>query len=623
VAVYELDPLVARSAGGDRRDLDERENTSMMDGFSPAKSWARALELTAPIASQPRRILPRAIDEVAGRALAQPALVCADAILSYSDLSKRSNQYARWALDQGLALGEVIGLVMSSGPEYLACWLGITKIGGVVALVNPNLTGAALAHCVREAAPRAVVVGANNWPQCASAFEGTDPNCDVWIHGGSNGETGRRRIDEAVDRQPCDPLQGAESPAVTIDDRALYIYTSGTTGLPKAASVSHARLMQWSLWFAGIVGVTANDRMYNCLPMYHSVGGVLATGALLVSGGSVVIRDNFSASRFWRDVVETECTLFQYVGELCRYLLCAPQVPEETRHRIRIACGNGLRSEIWERFRKRFAIPRVFEFYASTEGNVSLFNAEGKPGAVGRIPGYLRHRFPSALVRLDLDSELPERGPDGMCVRCATGEIGELIAPLNQNRSNIGGRFEGYTSTEATEQKILRNVFVPGDAWCRTGDLMRMDEQGYFYFVDRIGDAFRWKGENVSSAEVSSVLCEFPGVAQATVYGIAIPGTEGRAGMATIVTNGPIELDVLRRHVNARLPRYARPLFLRFRSEIETTNTFKYAKKALIEVGFDPRLTSDPIYFDAPGADRYIPFDAAAYERICSGSIRV
>jgi fatty-acyl-CoA synthase len=595
----------------------------MMDDFSPAKSWARALELTAPIASQPRRILPRAIDEVTRGAAEHPALICADATLTYSDLSKRSNQYARWALDNGITRGDVIGLVMSSGPEYLACWLGITKIGGVVALLNINLTGASLAHCVQVAAPCAVVVGANKWPQVATAFEQIDPGCRVWIHGGSSGEAGHQCIDEAVDRESCDSLADAESPAVTIEDRALYIYTSGTTGLPKAATVSHARLMQWSLWFAGIVGVTANDRMYNCLPMYHSAGGVLATGALLVSGGSVVIRDTFSALRFWRDVAETECTLFQYVGELCRYLLWAPPAPEERRHRIRIACGNGLRSEIWERFRTRFAIPRVFEFYASTEGNVSLFNAEGKPGAVGRIPGYLRHRFPSALVRLDLDSELPERGADDMCIRCATGEIGELIAPLDQNRSNIGGRFEGYTSTEATEQKILRNVFVPGDAWCRTGDLMRMDEQGYFYFVDRIGDTFRWKGENVSSAEVSSVLCEFPGVAQAVVYGIAIPGTEGRAGMATIVTNGSIELDELRRHMRARLPRYACPVFLRFRNEIETTNTFKYTKKPLMEAGFDPRLTSDLIYFDAPGTNRYVLFDGDAYERICRGGIRV
>ena len=219
---------------------------------------------------------------------------------------------------------------------------------------------------------------------------------------------------------------------MTIDDRALYIYTSGTTGLPKAANVSHARLMQWSHWFAGMMETGPSDRLYNCLPMYHSVGGIVATGAVLAAGGSVVIRENFSASQFWNDVVQWDCTLFQYIGELCRYLLHTAENPVETEHQIRMCCGNGLRPDIWNSFKTRFRIPRILEFYAATEGNVSMFNVEGKPGAIGRIPSYLAHRFPAALVQFDVEKEEPVRNEQGFCVRTAPNETGEAIGRISR-----------------------------------------------------------------------------------------------------------------------------------------------------------------------------------------------
>jgi fatty-acyl-CoA synthase len=303
------------------------------------------------------------------------------------------------------------------------------------------------------------------------------------------------------------PLSPAERGAVTINDRALLIYTSGTTGLPKAASISHRRILNWGGWFAGLTDASPEDRLYDCLPLFHSVGGIVAPCSMLSAGGSVVLADKFSAGHFWYDIVHFDCTLFQYIGELCRYLLKAPPSEYETSHRLRLVCGNGLRGDIWEAFQARFAIPRILEFYAATEGNFSLYNVEGKPGAIGRIPPLLAHRFPAAIIRVDAELGNPVRSEDGLCIPCARGEVGEAIGRIG-TADDGGGRFEGYTDVAETEKKILRNVLAPGDAWFRTGDLMRLDEGGYFHFVDRVGDTFRWKGENVATSEVNEAILD-------------------------------------------------------------------------------------------------------------------
>src|SRR5204862_656524 len=403
-----------------------------------------------------------------------------------------------------------------------------------------------------------------------------------------------------------DALGSAELRPLSVEDRALLMYTSGTTGLPKAANISHFRLMQWSHWFAGMMDTRPGDRMYSSLPMYHSVGGVLATGAVLVGGGSVVVREGFTARHFWDDILRWDCTLFQYIGELCRYLLRTDPVPHETQHRIRMCCGNGLRPDLWHDFKSRFRIPRILEFYAATEGNVSLFNIEGKPGAIGRVPSFLAHRFPAALVKFDVEKDAPIRDEEGWCVRCAANEVGEAIGRIGAEPSNIAGRFDGYTSEEDSEKKILRNAFEPGDAWFRTGDLMRKDAQGFFYFVDRIGDTFRWKGENVSTAEVAEAIGRCPGVLEATVYGVTIPGTDGRAGMAALAVGDGFDLDALRRHLADALPDYARPVFLRIGAALETTATFKHKKDELIRAGYDPASCGDAVYFNDPQRKAFV-----------------
>jgi fatty-acyl-CoA synthase len=588
---------------------------------SPGKAWLRALELTAPIARNRDRILSTVIEERAAQLDHTPALLSSRECLTYQELSQRINQYARWALDQGIAKGNVVGLLMSNRPEYIAIWLGITSVGGVVSLLNTNLAGPSLAHCINVASPKHLIVAAEFAGQLPTTLPQLSLAPTVWIHG-SEYES-YRRIDLEIGHTSGEALSLQERRSPTIEDRALYIYTSGTTGLPKAANISHARVMQWGHWFAGMMDAQPTDRMYNCLPMYHSVGGVQVPGAILAAGGTLVIREKFSASQFWNDVVQWDCTLFQYIGELCRYLLHAAPSENENRHRIRMACGNGLTAEVWEAFQNRFSIPHIFEFYASTEGGVSLFNVQGKRGAIGHIPAYLTHRFSPALVKFDVEKGEPVRNEQGFCIRCSVNEAGEAIGKIVDDPANIGSRFEGYTNQEASERKILRNVLAPGDCWVRTGDLMRKDEQGYFYFVDRVGDTFRWKGENVATSEVSEAICEFPGVTHANVYGVAIPATEGRAGMATLVSEEELDLAGFRQHMISRLPPYARPLFLRIRKNMDLTGTFKYSKTDLVRQGFDPAASTDAVYFDDLASGAFTRLDQELYDRIQKGGIRI
>jgi fatty-acyl-CoA synthase len=347
--------------------------------------------------------------------------------------------------------------------------------------------------------------------------------------------------------------------------------------------------------------------------MYHSVGGVVASGAVLLKGGAVILREKFSARAFWSDIAENGATIFQYIGELCRYLLKSDA--EAPQHKLRLACGNGLSGDIWEAFQQRFRIPQILEFYAATEGNFSLYNAEGKPGAIGRIPPFLRHRFGVALIRRGPDGE-PLRGESGFCEKVATGEAGEAIGRI----AGGAARFEGYSDEAATAKKILRDVFETGDAYVRTGDLMRQDAQGFFYFVDRLGDTFRWKGENVATTEVAAALTAYPGIAAATVYGVAVPGADGKAGMAALETRADFDIAGLKAHLQTRLPVYARPIFVRLVETLAATETFKQKKGELASDGFDPGRIADPLYADQ--GDGYVALDGALHARIQSGAIR-
>ena len=583
---------------------------------SPLKAWVRALERTAPIERDRTLTLPALIGRLGERFGEAPALISPDAALSYRSLAAACNRYARWGLSRGLAPGEAVCLMMANCPDYLAIWLGLSGIGVTVALINTNLRGELLAHSLRLVSPRYVIAGAT-LSAAVAEVRGQLGAVECWVHG--PGPADLPRLDLAVSAFPGEALAAGEAHQPRLEERALCIYTSGTTGLPKAANVSHFRIMQWSHWFAGLIDVTPEDRMYNCLPMYHSVGGVVATGATLVGGGAVMLRERFSASGFWPDVVAERCTLFQYIGELCRYLLNSPPHPDEMRHALRLACGNGLRGDVWRAFQARFRIPGILEYYAATEGNFSLYNCEGRVGAIGRIPPFLAHRLPVAVVQFDLAAAAPARDAAGRCRRCTPGEVGEAIGQIVD--ASAATRFEGYTDAAASGKKILRDVFAPGDAWYRTGDLMRQDEQGFFYFVDRVGDTFRWKGENVSTTEVEAVIGGCAGVSDVAVYGVAVPGTDGRAGMAALVVADDFDPAALRAELAQRLPDYARPVFLRIVPAIALTGTFKLRKQELAAQGCDPARISDALYVSAGGD--YLRLDAALFHSLQTGNLRL
>ena len=581
---------------------------------SANRAWLRALEIIGRIERSPERLLSSVVEEIAWARPDAPALISDGETLSYGALAGRMRRYARWAITEGLAKGDVVALMAPNRPDYMACWLGLTSVGVVVALINTNLRGDALSHCVAVAEPVCLIAAAEFAEVAGEAAARLAEPPTVWTEG---------RLDWAMARLGDEPLGADEAPPMTVRDPALLIYTSGTTGLPKAARVSHHRIMSWSGWFAGMMDAGPDDRLYDCLPMYHSVGGVVATGALLTAGGSVVIAPKFSAGRFWDDVVRWDCTLFQYIGELCRYLVKAPPNPNERRHRLRMVCGNGLRPDVWTAFQARFEIPRILEFYAATEGNFSLYNVEGQPGAIGRVPAFMAHRFPAAIVAFDPATGLPARGADGRCIRCKPGEAGEAIGRISGAGGDPAHRFEGYTSAAESERKVLLDVFEPGDAWLRTGDLMRADRKGFFYFVDRIGDTFRWKGENVSTGEVAEAIAACPGVASTAVYGVPVPGADGKAGMAAIVPGRDFDLATLHRHLAETLPSYARPLFLRFTPSLPVTETFKQKKGDLAAEGFDPSAASDPLFFDDAAKGAYVRLDAPLFGKIATGGVRL
>jgi fatty-acyl-CoA synthase len=569
------------------------------------RALIRALDALRTIERSPSTTLLSCLDELGRTHGTRPALLGTHEQFSYRQLIDRTRRVAGWARAHQLASEpgrpRTVALLMPNRPEYVALWLGLTRAGCIVALINTNLAGEALLHSIRTAGVSHLIVDAE---LLSSVADRLPPAVRVWVHGGA-GSAGWPAFDPDSSCLADPRPDGERAPCQS--DLALLIYTSGTTGMPKAAKVTHGRILEWSLWFAGIMDVQPSDRLYDCLPLYHSTGGIVAIGAMLIRGGSVMIARRFSVSRFWDDVSEGNCTIFQYIGELCRYLAQSPPHPKEGSHKLRLACGNGLQGDVWQAFQTRFQVPRILEFYAATEGNVSLYNWEGKAGAIGRVPPFLAGRFGVALIRVDPESGLVERDALGRCIPCAADEIGEAIGRTEAASAVPARCFDGYTDLLASERKLLRDVFAPGDRWFRTGDLMRRDAAGFFYFVDRLGDTFRWKGENVSSTEVAAVLRACPGVTDAVVYGVAVPGHEGRAGMAALTTDGRFELERLYAHISSALPGYARPVFIRLCRRFELTGTFKLIKSKLADEGYAG--LADPVWYSDRAQKRYVPCD--------------
>ncbi|WP_369060329.1 long-chain-acyl-CoA synthetase [Caulobacter sp. 73W] len=539
--------------------------------------------------------------------------------LTYGEFDQLANRYAHWAKSQSLTRGRVVALYLPNRLEYVAIWYGLAKVGVVTALINNNLVGPALTHCLNISGASHIIVDSETAPHVDAIKSQLDRPMQQWTLSAPSGD--QRDLVNAL--KSCSQLRPDRQNVrgdLVAKDTALLIFTSGTTGLPKAAKITHMRCQLYMRGFAGSTGSRETDRIYMTLPLYHATGGLCAVGAGLLNGGTVVLKKRFSATHFWDDIVAEQCTMFVYIGELCRYLVNQPEHPLERGHKLRLAFGNGLRADVWEEMQKRFAIPAILEFYGATEGNVSMFNFDGKVGAVGRVPKYLKKKFNFRLVQFDVESEEPIRGASGLCIECGPGQVGECLGRIDPKDARA--TFTGYADKAATEKKVLHDVFEKGDAWFRTGDLMRTDSDGYFYFVDRVGDTFRWKGENVSTSEVAEHLSAVDGVQEVNVYGVEVPGSDGRAGMASLVVGPEFDIKTLAETVDRDLPVYARPVFVRLQPQIETTGTFKYRKIDLVQDGFDPNRIKDPIYFRA-GAKGFVKITKAVHTKIVEGGYRL
>ncbi|KQV58459.1 MULTISPECIES: long-chain-acyl-CoA synthetase [unclassified Caulobacter] len=582
------------------------------------KGLSRTLKRVKSIAPDSTNLICDDLEAAVDKWRDRQAITFEGKTVTYAELDAIANRYAHWAKGQGLTRGQTVALFMPNRLEYMAIWYGLTKVGVSTALINNQLTGAALAHCLNISQALHCIVDSETSP-CFEDVKGQlQRHMQQWVLGPATGE--QRDLVKAL--KSCSQLRPDRQTArdgITAKDTALFIFTSGTTGLPKAARITHMRAQLYMRGFAGSTGANQSDRIYVTLPLYHATGGLCALGAALLNGGSVVLRKKFSATHFWPDVVSENCTMFVYIGELCRYLANQPEHELERAHKIRMIFGNGLRPDVWNDMLDRFKVGEVLEFYGATEGNVSLFNFDGRRGAIGRIPSYLRKKFNIRIVKFDVESEEPVRGPNGCCIEVTPGEVGECIGHIaNDARSN----YVGYADKAATEKKVLHNVFAKGDAWFRTGDLMKVDGDGYIYFVDRIGDTFRWKGENVATSEVAERLAGFEGVQEINVYGVKVGDLDGKAGMAALVTAEDFDMAAFSKHVDEHLASYARPLFVRLQKAIETTGTFKYRKIDLVKDGFDPTKTKDPLYFRDP-VKGYVKITKPMYAKIEAGTFKL
>ncbi|KFP04736.1 Long-chain fatty acid transport protein 1, partial [Calypte anna] len=538
---------------------------------------------------------------------------------TFRRLDEFSNSVANFCSQQGFLLGDVVAIFMESRPEFVGLWLGMAKVGVEAALINFNLRLDSLVYCVTTSGAKALIFGG----ELASAISEVNgmlgKNMAKFCSGDYNPEV------VPLETQHLDPLLSTASkspptsiPAKGLDDRLFYIYTSGTTGMPKAAIVVHSRYFRIAAFGYYAYRMRPEDVLYNCLPLYHSAGNIMGVGQCLIHGLTVVIRKKFSASRFWDDCTRYRCTIIQYIGEICRYLLNQPPREAERRHRVRLAVGNGLRPRIWEEFTKRFRIQQIGEFYGATECNCSIANLDGKVGACGFNSRILPNVYPIRLVKVNEDTMELVRDSSGLCVPCSPGEPGLLVGQINQQ--DPLRRFDGYVSESATTKKIAYNVLQKGDQAYLSGDVLVMDELGYMYFKDRSGDTFRWRGENVSTTEVEGTLSHILNQTDVAVYGVEIPGVEGKAGMAAIADpKARLSPNVLYQELQKVLPPYARPVFLRLLPQVDTTGTFKIQKTRLQREGFNPQQTSDRLYFLDLKLGQYVPLDEHLYGRICSG----
>ncbi|MBT3460954.1 MAG: long-chain-acyl-CoA synthetase [Gammaproteobacteria bacterium] len=538
--------------------------------------------------------------------------------VTWAEFNALANQYAHYLKSQGVQRGDTVSVIMENRIEFLALLVGVNKIGVTAGLINTNLTGKPLIHCITVTHSKKCIFGSEvsgalnevkgelGLTEGEDYFEIPDGGLDATTNWAKN-------LSEGAAAERSDNPE--ETNLITLGEVALYIFTSGTTGLPKAAVLSNRRYLT-SADMAAMAGFkcTEKDRMYICLPLYHGTGLMVGAGAAMVSGASMFIRRKFSASNFLPEVRAHGCTLLVYIGELCRYLSNTEAQAGDDKNPLRSMMGNGMRPDVWLGFKKRFGISRIAEFYGASEGNVAFANLMNRDCTVGMTSAEV------ALVEYDVDNDEIVRDAAGRCVLVKPGDPGLLLGKITEDTV-----FEGYTDPEATEKKIVRSALENDDAWFNSGDLMRTVDVGFtlgyphYQFVDRVGDTFRWKSENVSTNEVGEIINGFDQIKFCNVYGVEIPGTDGRAGMAAVtLQDGVTALDVeaFSTFLRSELPGYAVPLFVRIQPDIDVTGTFKMVKGDLRKQAYDIRSFEDPVYALLPGSDRYAPFDLEMLEKI-------
>ncbi|XP_072038636.1 long-chain fatty acid transport protein 2-like [Amphiura filiformis] len=544
---------------------------------------------------------------------------------TYGQVEREANKMAHYVQgSRKLKFGDTVAFLLPNAPMYVWNFLAFNKLGITTALLNYNLKPHALLHCIQISDAKVVLCSEEYLPVLKVIQEDLQNHgIEIWLVGHDDmvAPPGMRR----VDTRQCvaDPIPREVRKDVNKDTPAMYIYTSGTTGLPKAVNVTSGRLIRAS-YTTQPLELEPDDVIYTALPIYHSAGFQMGVCTAIRAGCTVAIAPKFSASHYWDDVRRYRATVVQYIGELCRYLLAQPPRVDDGKyaHKVRFALGNGLRPDIWAEFQKRFNIEHIREFYAATEGNFILMNLDDREGSVGRYPKLVHDlRGYVEIIKCDLATAEPIRGKDGCCISLPRGEMGLMV-----NKIEGVFTFEGYKGSKAvSEKKIIRDVVKKGDQFYNTGDLMMIDNNGYVYFCDRLGDTFRWKGENVATTEVAEELNRFPSVLESNVYGVQIPGHDGRAGMAAITLREGASLDPQQfyKHVKENLPLYACPKFIRIMPQMTITGTFKHKKTDLVKEGFDPSVVSDPLYFMDVGKETYVPLDQQVFKTVVIGKAKL
>ncbi|XP_035668111.1 very long-chain acyl-CoA synthetase-like [Branchiostoma floridae] len=555
----------------------------------------------------------------------KPFLLFEDEVYTYRDVDVMSNKVANFFRGEGYRCGDTVAMLIYNEPAFIWTFLGLAKLGVKMAFLNTNLRTKSLLHCFNVSEAKALIVG-----QGVDLFEATleilpelqGQGVSIWVQGDANPTEGILLLDEKIATSSAQPIPFKFRSSVAGNDALAYINTSGTTGLPKAAIYSYEKATKSSFMFT-FAGIRSSDVVYVVTPLYHSSAFGVGFTTVVEHGATMALARKFSASRYWDDCRKHNVTLLLYIGEMLRYLCVQPKRSNDRDHKVRAALGNGLAPAVWKEFQDRFGIRQIVEFYGATESNIRLMNITGKRGSVGMISPLIQNTTPCPLyiLKVDLETGQPIRDDNGLCIKTQTGEPGLLICPISK-----AVPFQGYKGNkELTEKKVLRDVFKKGDAYFDSGDLMKVDKDYHVYFVDRLGDTFRWKSENVATTEVAQVLHDMQGVDEVNVYGVKVPGSEGRAGMAAAVVSKDTRPDLSQwyAHIESRLPSYARPLFLRLTREISVTGTLKQQKTQLVREGFDPTQISDPLYFRNDDQKTYVPLDLDLYRRIALGKAKL